>query len=291
MNMAGDLAALDRRIAAAVDRFLQQVDKHRGNGLPDRERIEAEFLGRFGDGDPDRTEDIVAKARGIASAMVAFDLRISSLAPRLVNLLMSRDMLAYSATIRAHIQGREAALRILDALPVLTWLEKLRKGQDPGPLPRRPDPIPSAELSARFDKLSSEVFIAGTRVATAVETMADIIDLRLAYLHRLKLNHLELQPEEITERIAQRLKEDPGSRSLQAGWGLLKDTVGERIPTASGGIDLLYDMAPELRRQEEVLNQVYDECEAVTGEFHTLAVAIVSEANGGTATTPAPAIH
>lgn len=296
MNHSSDRAMVDRardvddRIKAGSDRFLRRLKDLREYGVSDAKQIEAEFLKSFQDGNRDRAPLIVRSSIVVEEQVRAFDRQSAQMVEHLARVLFGKDRIATLARLVVAAEGQRIGTLALEELPNLfSWLDTLRNGRDPGPLPKFDTPDQIDEAQRRLSAISDGMFLVGDEVAACAEMLADTIELRIEYLHEFKLNHLKLNPTETLERIMKRFERQPASVARRLALELLKGTiasvagsiaekvlpwstivdmferlqiglVGQRVSTKVSGADALLNLETELSNQGKALEGTFSEC-------------------------------
>ncbi len=302
--MAEDGFKIDSKIKAAAQRFKDRLAQLERSAVSDAAQIKREFLNAFRDDDKRRADEIVALSSKVASLIHEFNNRADSMALAVGSMLFVKDALADMAAARAALEGILVASKVeAEVETVSHWVNELLAERDPGPPPQITSLRKIQDTERALDAITSHVYGAGERVAGNIEMMADIIDLRIAYLHEFKLTNLKLSPPEIIERIKSRLEQQPGSVvrcaalqmlkgtllavigpiiEKQLPWGTITDIakrledtfVGKRLDLHPGSGDALFNMNRELMAQEAALETLFMDCEKLKEKMNDLSSAM-----------------
>ncbi|QEE20533.1 hypothetical protein FNA67_10280 [Youhaiella tibetensis] len=296
-----DGGALDSRIREALKRFEERISALERSAKTDAADIRQTFLEDFHDGNPERAPDTPAMATEVAALLSAFVKRRSEVADIVGQILIRKDMALESASMRLAVEAAEVATSALRELPaVYAWLDDWAAGRDPGSPPDVDTLQKVIATQEALRHIQQRVREAGTNVAVNIEMLADIVDLRVQYLHEFKLANLKLSPEETLERIMSRFKDQPTSIARAAALQLLKGTVlaivtpvverqlpwstivdiserlqvaiiGKRLDTDPSGTDALMILKRNLADQAEALETLLADCRRFEKELTTLS--------------------
>ncbi len=212
-----DLISLQAKVNETRDYYLEQEQLYDETSEEDERRIVEDYLVKFCDDNPDRSEIAKNTAASVIAEIGAFRSTRADLSSKILTARFSMDLFLgalQTFAIQEMMDGfNRSAQEFLDRL----------RGDSTGQVGE------SVDLKAVIHQINRDAFSIGNEVAHVQQLAGDIINVRRETLQSIRKGYLTVTFWEALQNMAEHLANTPKDEIVERSWNALAEAVAEII--------------------------------------------------------------